>query len=79
PETPVDTVEGILDWKEIAWVLHPNNSGVAENIPYFLTSVLNDQQYFDHQCFFEKGRLVNFESILLPDIDFCYQPVQSAI
>src|SRR5262245_56841406 len=31
-ETPVITAEGILDWKETSWLLHPSNQGVAANV-----------------------------------------------
>jgi len=30
--TPVKTDEGILDWKELSWILDDNNIGVAYNI-----------------------------------------------
>ncbi|MDT2305198.1 hypothetical protein P7H21_16295 [Paenibacillus larvae] len=26
-ETPLKTREGILDWKDITWILHPENRG----------------------------------------------------
>lgn len=39
-ETPKKTDEGIIDWKEISWIIHPENRGVAA-------------QFFDG-IFFEK-------------------------
>ncbi|MFU8792540.1 MAG: NUDIX hydrolase [Acholeplasmataceae bacterium] len=34
--TPIQTPEGILDWKTIDWVMDPDNYGVAHNMPYFI-------------------------------------------
>src|SRR5699024_1956240 len=34
-KTPIKTEEGILDWKNLDWILHPKNVGVA-NLRYFL-------------------------------------------
>ena len=53
--TPIQTDEGILDWKKIEWINDFNNKGVAENIPYFLPSVLNDELVFHYHCIF-KGK-----------------------
>jgi len=32
-ETPIGTREGILDWKATKWIMHPDNMGVAANVP----------------------------------------------
>src|SRR5690606_28516373 len=39
--TPRKVDEGILDWKEIDWVLSDGNLGVGEMIPRFLPKVLS--------------------------------------
>ena len=61
--TPKATEEGILDWKELEWVLHPENRGVASNLPVFLRSChaqagavhlhgyFDDQDMVDHMSF----------------------------
>lgn len=51
-ETPRKTPEGILDWKEIEWVLHPNNQGVARNIPQCLENIQDGQSCFHLHSFF---------------------------
>jgi 8-oxo-dGTP diphosphatase len=37
---PVAVEEGILDWKELVWILNPDNSGIADNIQHFLPMML---------------------------------------
>ncbi|MDI2588578.1 8-oxo-dGTP diphosphatase [Psychrobacillus sp. NEAU-3TGS] len=34
------TREGILDWKEIEWIMHPNNLGIAEMVTQYLPVLL---------------------------------------
>jgi 8-oxo-dGTP diphosphatase len=60
--TPRPTPEGILDWKEMDWIMHPDNRGVASNLPRFLPALLNDAACYDHRCRFEQGRLTGFQS-----------------
>ncbi|WP_127586095.1 NUDIX hydrolase [Paenibacillus koleovorans] len=55
--TPTANEEGILDWKPIEWVLHPNNQGIASNLPYYLPALLDTIQPVDHHCTFEQGVL----------------------
>lgn len=62
--TPRGTREGILDWKRLDWILHPDNQGVAANIPYFLPLALEDSRRYEHRCTFENGRLVGVDSII---------------
>ncbi|KZB89751.1 hypothetical protein A2U94_19905 [Bacillus sp. VT 712] len=39
-DTPIKTREGILDWKDIDWILNPNNLGIPEKIPHYLPALL---------------------------------------
>lgn len=64
--TPRATEEGILDWKPIEWVIHPENKGVAHNLPYFLQKMLEEPLRYDHRCTFEGGLLTGVESVPLP-------------
>ena len=41
--TPTRSVEGILDYKTISWIMDPRNSGIAKNIPQFLPTFLNNE------------------------------------
>ncbi|UUZ82355.1 8-oxo-dGTP diphosphatase [Paenibacillus sp. P26] len=60
--TPRPTEEGLLDWKKIDWILHPDNKGVASNIPKYLPKPLGDSRRFEHFCTFRGGRMTDFES-----------------
>lgn len=64
-ETPRGTEEGILDWKEIAWILHPENAGVAAHVRHFLPALLNDAVCYEHRCIFENGKLASYQAIPL--------------
>ncbi|WP_223067733.1 NUDIX hydrolase [Paenibacillus caui] len=62
-QTPVKTDEGILDWKEIGWILHESNQGVAANIPRTLDAILNDDRVYDHHCEYENGVIRDYEAV----------------
>lgn len=57
-QTPIDTDEGILDWKSIDWILDPSNYGIAHNIPHFLPKILNEGINHHFHCTFEEGSLI---------------------
>lgn len=59
-ETPIKTPEGILDWKEIDWVMHPQNMGVATNIPKCLDAMLKEDRIYEHQIYYEDGIAVDY-------------------
>lgn len=52
-KTPIQTSEGILDWKKINWVSNKENLGVAYNIPYFLHNLIRDDKKYHYHCLFE--------------------------
>lgn len=56
--TPKKTDEGILDWKEIDWILDPKNQGIAHNIPPCLEKVVYDEKCYHHHSIFSKERFV---------------------
>lgn len=63
-ETPKKTVEGILDWKKLDWIFHPKNTGVA-NLKYFLSTIINDPQTYQHQFVYAEDLIDDFQSIAL--------------
>ncbi|WP_278280977.1 NUDIX hydrolase [[Clostridium] fimetarium] len=63
--TPRKTREGILDWKLISWILHPENTGVATNIPQFLPLLLESDEIYEHSCVYENNYLVECKSTKL--------------
>ncbi len=57
-QTPKRTDEGILEWKDVNWILHPDNLGVAHDLPSSLQMAFNDVRCFDHHSIFDGRRLV---------------------
>ncbi|WP_339229006.1 8-oxo-dGTP diphosphatase [Oceanobacillus sp. FSL K6-2867] len=51
-QTPVKTEEGILDWKKVDWVLHPENSGIA-NLNYYLLRLLEEENTYEYRFIYE--------------------------
>lgn len=62
--TPIKMEEGILDWKNIDWLLHPENMGIA-NLKYFLPKMLNDSHTYDHKFIYEGNEVKDFQSIMM--------------
>ncbi|SES65718.1 8-oxo-dGTP diphosphatase [Oceanobacillus limi] len=60
-KTPLKTSEGILDWKKIDWILHPDNTGVA-NLRYFLPKMLESDERQNHHFIYENGQVKAFQS-----------------
>ncbi|TNJ68116.1 8-oxo-dGTP diphosphatase [Paenibacillus hemerocallicola] len=56
--TPIKTEEGILDWKEISWIMHPDNQGVASNVPSCLEKVLYESSCYNHHSIFSDKIMV---------------------
>jgi|SRR5699024_2397224 len=59
--TPKKTDEGILDWKRITWLLEDKNLGVGEMIPYFLPSILNQKDRYNHFCVIKNAKCISYE------------------
>lgn len=59
-QTPRPTDEGILDWKDIAWVLDPRNRGVVPNIARFLPPMLAGASPVVHHFDFRDGMIVDY-------------------
>lgn len=68
-ETPLKTPEGILDWKRLEWLCDSENTGVAHNIPYFLPTLLTDEQCYEHRCLFTKHTLTDVVRMTLKKED----------
>lgn len=59
-DSPIKTDEGILDWKELDWVLSPKNTGIVSNIQRFLPRMLNAEELKEYHCVYEQGVLRDF-------------------
>lgn len=64
-KTPKVTDEGILEWKEISWIINPDNRGVPAHVPHFLPYLLQETTIYKHECTFENGKLIKCKSIPL--------------
>ena len=64
-QTPLSTDEGILDWKEITWIIDPANFGVAHNIKHFLPFMLTSNERYHYHCHFEEETLVSVTKELI--------------
>lgn len=64
-KTPKVVAEGILDWKNINWLMNKNNTGVCSNIPFFLEDVLYSNILYNHKCYFENDILISVNKEVL--------------
>ncbi|HEY4601436.1 MAG TPA: 8-oxo-dGTP diphosphatase [Cerasibacillus sp.] len=58
-DTPISTREGILEWKNLDWILLENNRGVVSNIRYFLPHMLKDDQIRHHHFIYKNEKIVS--------------------
>ena len=56
--TPKRTAEGILEWKAIDWILHPDNLGIPDNLPTSLRVAFAESGCFDHHSVFAGNSMV---------------------
>jgi 8-oxo-dGTP diphosphatase len=56
-ETPLKTREGILDWKEIHWILDSNNLGLPEKVPQYLPILLHQKGH--HFFTYKNGKMIH--------------------
>lgn len=59
--TPAIVDEGILDWRELDWILHPDNAGVPENLPLFLPDMLSTEERFQYHFRYSNGKITSHE------------------
>lgn len=72
-KVPVKTPEGILDWKKIEWIVHPENRGIAHNIPESIEKIITGVRCFEHRCYYRDGRLVHHEFMDLEEEEAEYK------
>jgi 8-oxo-dGTP diphosphatase len=65
-ETPRETDEGTLDWKERAWVLDPANERIAVTARRFLATLLDEPTPYEH-CFVLAGNQIVEYTLLSVD------------
>jgi 8-oxo-dGTP diphosphatase len=70
--TPRKVDEGILDWKELSWILDKENFGTAQHVPYFLPKILNETACYNHQCTFIDGVLTKYKAVPIRQKELSY-------
>ncbi|PHE41595.1 DNA mismatch repair protein MutT, partial [Bacillus pseudomycoides] len=59
-DTPLSTDEGILEWKEIGWILDENNRGVVSNLPKYLPLILTEENMLEHIFTYDNRNIINY-------------------
>jgi 8-oxo-dGTP diphosphatase len=59
--TPIKVVEGILDWKDLSWIFHPKNVGIAD-LKYYLPKMLNETINFEFTFTYKESKLIDVTS-----------------
>ncbi|WP_237417012.1 NUDIX hydrolase [Halobacillus litoralis] len=57
---PFEMDEGILAWKSVSWILSEDNHGVSPMIPYYLHTVLNENQEVHHHFTVRHGKIIEY-------------------
>ena len=70
-ETPANTVEGILEWKAINWIIDEDNRGVANNLKAYLPLILEGKLNLEHTFIYEQHSIVDYKiaEIIQEDIN----------
>ena len=63
-DTPRETDEGVLDWKERAWALDPANERVPASARRFLAKMLDDPAQYEHYFLLVDNLIADYK--LLP-------------
>lgn len=67
--TPKAVDEGILDWKAIDWVLHPDNDGVVDNMKHFLPHILSGELELEHIFTYDcEDQLIDYRNVSLTKV-----------
>lgn len=55
--TPIKVAEGILDWKDLSWIFHPQNVGIAD-LKYYLPKMLEETNNFEYIFTYKESKLI---------------------
>ena len=64
---PRETDEGVLDWKDVEWVLDASNEGVPVSARRYLRALLEGAVPQEHQFRFEGDRLTDYAVVPLSE------------
>lgn len=60
--TPVMTVEGILDWKSLDWILGDDNMGIISNLRHYLPIALSTEHPLLHDFYYDGHTITAYET-----------------
>ena len=67
--TPLRTAEGLLEWKEIDWILDGDNRGVVSNLPKYLPTVITEENKLKHIFTYDNRNIINYTTACLTEDD----------
>ncbi|WP_285395759.1 8-oxo-dGTP diphosphatase [Lysinibacillus sp. fls2-241-R2A-57] len=65
--TPIKVAEGILDWKDLSWIFHPQNVGIA-NLNYYLPKMLEETNNYEYVFTYKESKLIDVTTTPLEQI-----------
>lgn len=68
-DTPLSTAEGLLQWKEIDWILNCDNRGVVSNLQSYLPIILKEESKFEHIFTYDNRNIINYTTACLTEDD----------
>ena len=68
-DTPLSTAEGLLEWKEIDWILNKDNRGVVSNLPKYLPIVLTEENKLEHIFTYDNGNIIHYTTSFCTEDD----------
>lgn len=78
-ETPLNTDEGILEWKSINWILDEDNRGVISNLKRYLPRVLQDEKKLEHTFIYDHHNIIDYTASNLGEDDMKKRYVQPLV
>lgn len=61
-QTPVKFDEGILDWKDINWLIHEDNLGISEDAKLLLKDIIENIGRKEYYSYFEKNTFIDLKT-----------------
>jgi len=64
--TPREKAEGVLDWKEVTWVLDAHNERIPASARRYLQTLLEDSGQYEHQFTLDADGITGYVVLPLP-------------
>lgn len=64
--TPLNTDEGILEWKSIDWILDYGNRGVISNLKKYLPRILDEESNLEYTFIYDSNHnIIDYSTVIL--------------